>query len=486
MSRRPKQTFICHDLEELARQLLFVPPELRAQQVRRAEELHDQLDPAQNYPFDFLKFRITGHRSVDPDNAALLVGQAVLADLRLLIDSLSRSLTMTLAADEAAMSVEECADAWQVSTRTIARWRTIGLRWRWVSIKAGDKPRLMILRSAAQAFVARQPDLVQRAASFTQMTHLQKQRIIDRARRLALAQELSLNQAAAHLARRTGRSQEAIRQLLMQHDHQHPERAIFVDHTAPLSPRQQEVIARAYRMGVRTRTMARHFDRTHSTIYRAIRQRRAGELRKLEFHFISAQTYSRDDADQVILRSVRLKPLPCELNAGELPEVIAQLFTQDGLDDATQQRLLVQFNYLKYKASTLRDALDRYEPRVSMMDQIDQLCEQIRQRRNQLVRCNLQVVLSVAQRHLVGRPQSGPAALAQLLELGATTVYEAIEQYDPHRNEHFKAYLTYRLQRRFALVELVNPKAHRRLDAAVMLQQLRTQAKRAGVSLDLV
>lgn len=477
------QLYNCSDLEELARQLLFVPPERRAEQVRRAEQLHDELTADQTYPFDYLKFRITGHRPVEQDETTLLVGQAVLADLRLLIDTISRSHPMPLQADEEAYTPESLARQWNVSVRTITRWRQQGLRWRWAILPQIEEPRLVIPQIAAEAFAAANPTKIQRASTFSQLTPEERDKLLKRARRLVLARELSLNQVATHLAKRAGRSLEGIRQLLIQHDASNPQQAIFVDRTEPLSPREQEVIARARRRGISVRTLAQHFNRTHSTIYRAIRQRRASELRKLEIPFVPGPTYAREDAEQVILRPVKLSPLKREIVTLDLPEPIVTLYTQPGFNDTILQRLLVQYNYLKFKAVKLRDALDRYEPRVSDMDQIDALIKTVRSRRSQLANANLFVVLSVAQRHLIGQPQTGPAALAQLLELGNPVLYEAIEQFDVQRSNSFTGFVTYRLQRRFALVVLDTPRAHRRLDVQAFMHQLELQARQAGIDL---
>lgn len=483
MSRRPNQTYSCHDLEDLTRQLLFVPADKRAQQVRRAEQLHDQLDPQSNYPIDFLKFRITSHRSAE-DDEAVLVGQAVLADLRLLIETLSRSLSMSLDSDEEAESPEQLADRLNVTPRTIARWRKTGLRVRWVKLPQHPQPRLMIMRSAADHFIAQHDKQVQKASTFTQMSQSQRTDLFKRARRLAIAREVSLNQVASHLAKRTGRALETLRQLLIQHDLKNPDNPIFADRSAPLTPRQQEVITRAHKRGVSVRKMAHRFDRTHSTLYRAIRQRRATELRKINLTFHAAPTYNRDDADQVILRPVRMNYQPCELNAADLPAELATLYTQSSLTAAALQRLLIQLNYLKYKAMKLRDALDRYEPRVSDMNQIDAMLIDINNRRSVLVRANLSLVLSTTQRHRISGPQTGPAALVELLSLGNELLFDAVDQFDPNRNENFTSFLTYRLQRRFALVEFDNPKAHRKLDAQKLAAVLLEQAQAAAINLN--
>ena len=63
MSRRISQPFRCRAIEQLARQLLFAPPDKRIEQVARAEKLHDQIEPGVAYPFEFISYRITGYRS---------------------------------------------------------------------------------------------------------------------------------------------------------------------------------------------------------------------------------------------------------------------------------------------------------------------------------------------------------------------------------------------------------------------------------------
>src|SRR5690606_948618 len=158
-------------------------------------------------------------------------------------------------------------------------------------------------------------------------------------------------------------------------------------------PRQQEVITRAHKRGVSIARMAEHFNRTHSTIYRAIRQRRAGELRKVAIHHFTMATFDRDDADQVRLGHVPMNELPSELKVVDLPAVLASLYSQPTLAVTAQHRLIIQFNYLKYKVAKLRDALDRYEPRVAEMNQIDGLLKEIHQRKSRLARANLSQVL---------------------------------------------------------------------------------------------
>ena len=61
-------------IQELLRQLEYAPAETRRRQMDAAEALIADLDPHQNYPEDFIIFRITGYR---PDRAEEQAGFGV-------------------------------------------------------------------------------------------------------------------------------------------------------------------------------------------------------------------------------------------------------------------------------------------------------------------------------------------------------------------------------------------------------------------------
>ena len=67
-------------------------------------------------------------------------------------------------------------------------------------------------------------------------------------------------------------------------------------------------------------------------------------------------------------------------------------------------------NYLKYKASGLRDTLDLNRPKSSLMDQIEKLYDESVATKNQIIRANLRLVVSIAKRYV------GPAG--DFFELG--------------------------------------------------------------------
>lgn len=485
-TRPSKQAFATRPLQELTRQLLFAPPLKRMEQVRRAEVLHDELDARLNYPLDFVVFRLTGYRSDEPD-PDLLIGEALLPDLRLLIDRLSASAPLPISPQEPVLSVPELAERWKVSTKTVRRWRELGLRWRWVQSDDPAGRRLGFTLPAIDAFTASQQSRVQRAARFTHLTEAQRMRLLQRARRLAAARQLTLNQVATHLARRTSRAVETIRQLLEHHDRDNPGDPLFADRTGPLTDRQKRVIERAYRRGVGVRRLSEHFQRTRSTIYRALRESRAHSLRQTNIQYVANAMFQRPDADEVILRTAEAQSTeepatPITVRVDDLPAEVQPLYEQPVLGAARQRQLSVRMNYLKFKAALLREKLDPYEPRTSDVEEAQRCLREARVLRDQLVGGHLRVVLSVTRRHLMDQPEASTHRLMDLLERGHEVLFDAVEQYDAARGRTFESYLTWRLLRHFA-GEPASPRAQRRLSGAMVLQRMTAAAAQRGIRL---
>ncbi|MCX5661590.1 MAG: hypothetical protein NTW19_18080 [Planctomycetota bacterium] len=497
MSRRITQTYACPALQSLARQLLFAPPAQRRDQVGRAEVLHDQINPEQDYPYEFIAYRITSRRVGDtvdhPDLDHPLKGAQILPDLRLLIDTLSRSIDIAVEPEEAVESAAELSKRLNVSEKTVSRWRREGLRWRWVVDAPGGQRRLVFPAAAVVRFLESNAARVERAARFTRMTNEESDALLARARRLAEAGEVSLNQVATHLARRTGRAIETVRRLLEQHDRECE--AIFVDYTGPLTAKQRRVISRAYRLGISVSKMARRYKRTRATIYRAIHERRAADLRQRQIEVVESPTFSRPDAREVILGPHapasssaadhalhRPEPHRPEQDLAGLPEPLRPLFLHPPLDHDLQRSLLVRFNYLKFRAAAMRDGLDRFSPRAAELDEIESLLARADRIADRMILASLPAALSLALRHLIDQAERSPARLLELLDQSQEVLPRAIETFDASRGQTFEAHLTWLLLRRFASRQADKPRAARRAepDATAMLPRFRAAARNAG------
>src|SRR5438270_11037517 len=118
-------------LKELTEQLAgtdkrksLVPVAKRRAQFDRAGQLLGEIDPAKNYPYPFVCFRVTGFRSAAyPD--LLVPGGDLRHDLKLLIDRLDQSLP-ALPIEQAAeplLTLAQVSRRLKVSAKTVRRWK---------------------------------------------------------------------------------------------------------------------------------------------------------------------------------------------------------------------------------------------------------------------------------------------------------------------------------------------------------------------------
>ncbi|MDP6060051.1 MAG: hypothetical protein QGH33_14220, partial [Pirellulaceae bacterium] len=435
MNRRLDQPFNCQLLADLTRQLLFAPSDKRIEQVRRAEQLHDQVDDQANYPYDFIFYRITGYHT-ETDEPTLLVGTAVLPDLRRLIDRLSRSVAMPQDPDEPTETIHQLAKRLNVSTKTIERYRQMGLRWRWCSPIGKGRKFIVFTGDAVERFLSKNAGRVKRATYFTQIADPIRQKLLQRARQLAAGETLTLNQVARRLASESGRAVETMRLILEHHDQTQPAMAIFPNRLQPLTARQKQLIVRALRMGVSVNRLAERFGRTRSTIYRAARDRRAAELHRLDIQYVESPKFTQQDAHELFpVLDVEMEQTPSAVrdpkaHVDDLPAELRPLYGQRGMGRDQVRAALARYNYLKFKASQLRDALNRYEPRAKDLDQIEQWLTHSAQIRHCLITSHLHVVLSVARRHLIDQVDRSPSRLAEMLIAGNVVLLEAIDQFE--------------------------------------------------------
>ncbi len=452
MPRRARLPFASDALAAFARQLLFAPPDRRAQQLFRMEQVHDDLDESRAYPLDWLTFQITGYRS-ETSREQVLTGADAKSDLRAMIDLVSRSLDLPVLEDDPVLSPEELAARWGVTERTLSRWRALGLRHRWVRPVASRQARLVYPESGLQTFRAIHDDRIATAARYTRIPPDQRQDLLCRARRLATASGASLNRVAQHLARRTGRAHETMRQMLEKYDHDHPAQPIFTDHTSPLTPRQRRLVARAHRRGVRMSRLTQRFGRTRASMYRVVREEIAQGQQRLPLRWFELPTFARPDADEVFLSAawhVQAGDWQTgSMTAEDLPDTLADWLTGPTLSDDRQYALLVRLNYLRYRAAMLRLHAPRYDPTMRHLRRFESLVMQAQSVKGLLMRSALPVVLAVARLHLFTADRA-PRRLPSLIDDGLPVLDEAIESMDIRRPGSFDSYLRFALQRRFA------------------------------------
>ncbi|MHC4993747.1 MAG: sigma-70 family RNA polymerase sigma factor [Planctomycetota bacterium] len=435
-------------LDDLTRQLAFVPPARRRQQIDNAEQLYWQIEPERNYPLEFLTYRITGYRPDTVDDITL-VGRAVRHDLLLLVEQLSDSLDESF--DDFSpppYDLDALAEKLSVTTKTISRYRQAGLFVRHLIGPTGRK-KLAFLPDSVERFLASRTPSMKRAASFSRIDEDTRHRIITRSRRITARADTSPFKVAQHLARKFDRSPEAIRRLLLEHDKRDPRVAIFPEHTPPLTDKQQRIIYRAYRRGVPVSRLAERFTKARNAIYRAINRQRAQALQNLVIHHIPSYTFHLPDAESVILGS-RLPEPTLEPDATHAPDAPLE---PRGLDTETERALFSRYNFLKHLADQMRQALDPYQPGSQQIDRIETHLRHAVAIKHQIVRANQGLVIAAARRHMdLTRPNAyaDPNALADYISEGNLTMLQTVETFDPGKGNRFSTYLTWGLMRRFA------------------------------------
>ena len=157
----------CDSIRELRdQQSRFAPRDKKLQQIDAAEKLLLEIQDDRNYNFEFVCFRITSYR---PTNGPIvkIKGPDLRHDLHNFIEDLSESADC--AADEYGQpvhTVDELSKMFNVSTKTISRWRQQGLVSRKFIFDGGRK-RVGFLHSSVDQFVKNNRDKVKRGERFS-------------------------------------------------------------------------------------------------------------------------------------------------------------------------------------------------------------------------------------------------------------------------------------------------------------------------------
>ncbi len=427
-----------------SRQLHQASRETMLSQIEAAERLISSLDADSSYPAAEVVSQITGESLPEAGNRKIQAAD-LLHDLRLFVEDLSDVAELHAdAVGEQVFTVEQLARQFNVSTKTISRWRALGLVSR--RLVFDGRKRVGFLRSSVDRFVKKNSERVERGARFSQLTDQQREEFVDRAKQMAHAGG-GQAEIARHLAQRTGRTVETIRATLRQHDIEHPESAIFPAGAGPLTELQKTNIFRAYRRGTGVEKLCRDYLRTKTTIYRVVNEMRAKRIAEMPLEYIDNPRFSRKGADKLCLGPMPESDTPTRKprRPAGLPPYLASLYEMPLLTREQEQHLFRKYNYLKHKANKLRDQLDLERPKAVLMDEIEQIVEQIVELKNQIARCNLRLVVSIAKRHV--RPDQN---FFELVSDGNVSLLRAAEKFDFARGNKFSTYASWAIMKNFA------------------------------------
>jgi len=356
---------------------------------------------------------------------------------------------------EEVLSIEDLAKRFNVSTKTISRWRDHGLvagRYR-----VGGRTRVGFLAGTVERFIQSNPLRIDRGSRFSQLTGDEKERILAWARRLATA---GASPADTHrrIASRLNRSVETIRYTIREHDQAHPEAAIYPHADGRLRPESCERIYQLHLGGESVESIARRYRRSKASIYRVIQSQRAIAIQKLPLDCIPNALFARKSAEKVVNEPYPGLDEPAKRvrRPSGLPAYLASLYEVPLLTREQEVWLFRRMNYLKYRAASLREQLDPERPSSRLMDQIEKLYGEIVDLKNRMVRANLRLVVSIAKRRV------GPNdSFFDLVSDGNMSLIRAVEKFDYARGNKFSTYASWAIMKNYARTI---PDEHKRRD----------------------
>ncbi|MFK7822197.1 MAG: RNA polymerase subunit sigma-70, partial [Planctomycetaceae bacterium] len=284
--------------ELAAQQMRYAPREVRLEQIKRAETLLESINSKQSYPYQDLCQQITQYRPERyPDLA--LTGRDAARDVRCFVEDLSDSIDLDASKmDEPVLTVNEVSRQYNVSTKTVDRWRNRGLASR--RFLFDGRKRVGFLKSTVERFVAKHGEEVQRGTRFSQLTDSEKEDIVRRARRLARHGGCP-SEVSRRIARRLNRSPETIRYTVRNYDRHNPGTAVFPNVTEPLTETKKLNIYKQFRRGMAVDDLARRHCRTRTSIYRIISDVRAVQLLEQPIDYMDSEEFHDKGAEKMIL-----------------------------------------------------------------------------------------------------------------------------------------------------------------------------------------
>jgi RNA polymerase primary sigma factor len=110
-----------------------------------------------------------------------------------------------------------------------------------------------------------------------------------------------------------------------------------------------------------------------------------------------------------------------------------------------ERHLFRRMNYLKYQAHELRSALDPTRCKAAQLDAIERLQEEALAVKNQIIRANLRLVVSIAKKR-VGATNN----FFELVSDGNMSLIRAVEKFDANRGFKFSTYASWAIMKNFA------------------------------------
>jgi RNA polymerase sigma factor (sigma-70 family) len=444
-------------------QVRFAPPARRAEQLARARKLLDEVEPGRSYPYQFVCFRVTDFRP-ESHRDLLIPGSELAHDLALFIEALGGTVPAAEPQEEL-VTLEQLSQRLNVSTKTIRRWRKLGLVGQ--RILREGKRQVCYSQAVIERFLDGNRERVERGGKFSHLSDAEREDVLRRAKRMARIGGSNLTEISRRIAKRLGRSAETIRYTIKNHDRDNPTQALFPELTGPMDATTKESIYSSYRRGCDVETLARKHNRTRTSVYRAINEVRARHLLEQPLDYIMHPDFENPQNEELFLgpmpRAEEYDAKKRSMHAPrDVPPELASCYEYPLLDREQEAHLFRQMNYLKYRAAKLRAELrkgdgeiDPSRVRIQTLQQIEDLQRRANSVKEVLINANMRLVVNIAKRH-GGQTDN----FFELLSDGNMSLIRAVEKFDYGRGFKFSTYASWAIMKNFA--RTIPDEKHRR------------------------
>ncbi len=218
--------------------------------------------------------------------------------------------------------------------------------------------------------------------------------------------------------------------------------------TYPMSRELRERLYREYLSGIPIATTAGRYGCSPRAVQQVIRKRRRRDIMHLPLSYMpNDEEFTARNAEASILGPYPASDtaVPPQRVPKDMPAYIASLYEVPLLTREQEKYLFRKYNYLKFLARQLRDQLDPEQPRMAVMDRIEKLHAQAVQTRNQIIRANLRLVVSIAKRFA-----NNEDSLSEMISEGNASLMRAVEKFDYARGTRFSTYASWAISRNCA------------------------------------
>jgi RNA polymerase primary sigma factor len=442
-------------MEQLLMELRFAPVAKKTKHAEAAERLLAMVKKETEYPYEFVCFQITGYRPKGRAAKDVTIGGAELIDdLQVFVRKLSGKVAQKAAGQgEKVYTMEETAEHFGVSIRTIERWRKQGLGGRQFVFDDG-KQRTGFTESNLMAFASANESLVSRARSFAVLTEEQRGQVVEAATEMAAHGAMGRKEVIVEIAKKFGTSAEAIRYHIVKYEQAHPGEQIFAKPAGVVTPRQMHDVIKRHSEGESVEELMRSFHRSRSSIYRIINAGKAREFIGVHMEYVDSSDFAKKDAELTILGP----ELPVGVNGDntlsnrleadelELHDYFQALKEVPPLSAEIEKQLFRRYNYLKCQFNIAKVKAKPGQATGTQIKEMQALLTEARAIGLFLRQSFLRVVVTVAQKHHIP-----PEELRSYIVFGNKALTRALETYDFKSASRFSNFASLTVAKDFAL-----------------------------------